>query len=252
MSPPPRAWASASYLSPRVSGPLRVQRRVLRGYGQRRARIGHLASAPGTWWSWRRAGAGEALDALDPDQVARFCTTTGIEAPEVRRRLTALARHGVPPPLALRLGLPREGYVERWAEYVSDRHLGWNLAAGGRRSRPGLLTLGDKARTASLLRDAGIPVVESVLLRAGEPAGDRVRAFLDQHGEAFLKPNTGSRGRDAHRLADARVVAHQQVEPVGDLEPWLAGLRPAEALLLQPRLVSHPDFAPVADAHDVV
>lgn len=246
-SPPrlgPGAWDRRQW-HPRPGFALRTHRRVVTGYGRRRSRpaqlLGLLTGA---------AGARRFVPP-PPSHLEAFAAATGVGTDEQERRLRILAAHGVPPGAALRLGLIRDGWLDRWPEFVWDALVGWNLAASGRGLRGSLAALSDKSLTNRRLAAVGLPTVAGVELPRGARL-EAIRDALDAHGSLFVKPRDGSRGRDSF-VVDAGLVvtAYQACRPVVDASAALSRVLAVEPVLVQPRLRSHRDFTEAADPHDV-
>ncbi len=213
-----------------------------------RAPKGSAGTAPGGARTRRR---GKPFVAPPPERLEAFAAATGVGAAEQERRLRLLASHGVPPAVALRLGLVRDGWLERWPEFVWDALLGWNLAASGRGQRRSLAALSDKSLTNRRLAEAGLPTVPGRELPRGTRS-EVVRDCLGEHASLFLKPRRGSRGRNSFVVEAGFVVTpYQSGRPVADPRAVVDEVLADEPFLVQERLTSHSAFHDAADAHDV-
>lgn len=205
------------------------------------------------------------LNKLTDARARRFASATGVDVATQRQRMQELNRTGILVREAYTLGLLRDGWGERWPEFVLEREVGWNLAASGRGAEIRMKTLADKAATNAVLRAAGVPVVPNVLVTTGSggsvPTADEVSAlandWLAMWPQVFGKPRVGSAGEESFELArtpDGRLqVGHFQSGEF-DEEPLaaLARLLSKGDYLIQPKLTSHPELAEVASERRVV
>lgn len=242
---------------------------VLRG----RRGIPRAAWAPLSVWLWARwrATGASQIDAQLSRLHPRRTEMAGLPMDEVRRRLGQLARaHGVPVRDGLMLGLFRDGWGDRWADYAYDVETSWNLVVS---RRLGLTAdevdiLTDKRRTARALGARGIPVVPEIVTTRPDETRDvptAVGRWLDAAGTAaiHLKQVAGSRGDGAFEVRRVsapgagsglgiEVIRYQGEEPVADPFGYIAQRLAEAPYLVQPRLATHPDLAELADPGDVV
>lgn len=248
VTPHPRfgfgAWDTRCW-HPRPGFALRTHRRILWGYGRRRTQPTQLLAV------LVRTVRGKPFVAPPPAHLEAFAVATGLGTEEQGRRLQRLAAHGIPPTVALRLGLIRDGWLEQWPEFVWDALLGWNLAASGLGQRRSFAALSDKTLTNRRLTEVGLPTVPGRELPRGTRS-EAVRDCLGDHASLFVKPRRGSRGRDSFAVeADFVVTPYQSGHPVADARAVLDRVLADGPVLVQRRLTSHPDFHEAADAHDV-
>ncbi len=237
---------------------VRIHRDAFLGPGAKRA-----ALAPLQLWllgRWLTSGAERAIAAVKPERVERFTAATGVSAERQRARLASLAkRHAIGPNDAYRLGLLRDGWPERWAEFAYDGELWWNAAASSPAGAEHIRTLGDKAATERRLTTAGIPCVPSIAVAPDTFQADSdalIAQWLTRWPKVHGKQRLGSRGEGAFELSQESsgwlLREHQHGTPVADPRAWLREHLSATDYLIQPRLVSHPVFAGIADPSDVV
>lgn len=193
--------------------------------------------------------------------MGRFAAATGVPAEFQRSRLLELARqHAVAPHDAYRLGLLRDGWSQRWAEFAYDSEPGWNAAAGTGTGRRHIRTLGDKTATATRLSGAGIPCVPEIRVTPGEARTADIDAlvagWLARWPRVHGKCRAGSRGDGAFELSEDGpgwvLRQYQSAGPVADPRTWLREHLGAAEYLIQPRLISHSMFDGLAHPTDVV
>lgn len=257
----PSAVVSGQFLSPDATPAMRIHRRTLLGVGRGAA---GLTALPVQVWllaRWISSGAARAVGAVPDEQMRRFAAATGVPAETQLSRLRGLARrHAVTPNDAYRLGLLRDGWTQRWAEYAYDAEQGWNAASGTAEGRRHIRTLGDKVATATRLSGAGIPCVPEIRVTPDEArladVDALVAGWLACWPRVHGKRRAGSRGEGAFELnKDGHgwvLRQYQSADPVVDPQSWLRERLGAEEYLIQPRLVSHSMFDGLADPSDVV
>ncbi|MDQ1249235.1 MAG: hypothetical protein QG597_3609 [Actinomycetota bacterium] len=159
----PAGLVSRDYLCLGVTPEVATHRRALlrRGGGWRGA-----AMVPVQLWlsaRWLNGGRDMVLNGVATEPMDRFAVATGVAAPVQRRRLDVLVRrHSVPVGDVYRLGLLRDGWQGRWAEFAYDVEVGWNAAASGCGAMRHVRTLSNKPAMAAVLTQSGIATVPSI------------------------------------------------------------------------------------------
>ncbi len=257
----PAAAVSRRFLDPRATPALRIHRRSLLGVGRGAA---GLAALPVQVWllaRWKSSAARRAIAAVPVEQRGRFAAATGVPAGLQLSRLLELARnHAIAPRDAYRLGLLRDGWPQRWAEFAYDSEPGWNAAAGTVAGRLHIRALGDKVATANRLSSVGIACVPEIRVTPVEARTEDTDAlvarWLARWSRVHGKRRVGSRGEGAFELTKDGpgwvLREYQSAGPVADPRNWLREHLAAQEYLIQPRLVSHSMFDGVADPTDVV
>lgn len=211
--PHPSALVSREYLSVHAAAAVRIHRRTLMGRG--RGWAAPAVVVANLWASarWCNGKVDQALAEVEESRMARFTAATGVPIPTQRARLRTLAvRHSIPPLDAYQLGLLRDGWPKRWAEFVFACEEGWNAAASGQGGQGQLRLLGDKVQTSRRLAAAGIACVEEVLLTPKEwtdaEIDTLVAGWLPLWPHVHGKRRFGSRGEGAFEITcgDAAVT----------------------------------------------